>query len=167
MDDPKVDGAGEPVTDEALSNFGNAPAGDGLAPREKYIANFEGDEIAGKRYGLGEEIADDVDAGTIAYLVQIGRITPKSATDSDATSLGEGANDTTGTGANVKTPAPAAEDPFASYDLTDEEKAEAEQLKADNNAEQLREEAANAGVELESDDNKSDMAAKIVISRRA
>jgi hypothetical protein len=46
-----------------------------------YFAQFDGDEINGKRYGIGEEIADSVDAGTLAFLVAGGRIasTPPAA----------------------------------------------------------------------------------------
>lgn len=46
-----------------------------MADKTTYFANFDGDDINGKRYALGEEIADDVDAGTLAFLANTGRIT--------------------------------------------------------------------------------------------
>jgi hypothetical protein len=144
--------------DEALENFGNDPIG---APsRDVYYANFNGDEINGRTYQLGERIADDVDAGTLAYLVQNGRITPASNEDGEGIAGGGeeagGGEDGAGSGS----------DPFSAYDLDANERAEAEQLKADNDAASLRKLAADEDVELESDDNKSDVAAKIMIARR-
>lgn len=46
-----------------------------------YIANFEGDEIDGRRYAYGEEIDERLDAGTANYLVQNGRLTELSEGD--------------------------------------------------------------------------------------
>lgn len=46
-----------------------------------YVANFEGDEIDGKRYAYGDEIDESVDAGTIRYLVENGRLTELSEGD--------------------------------------------------------------------------------------
>jgi hypothetical protein len=42
--------------------------------RPKLYAQFDGDEIDGVTYGLGDEIKDTVDAGTIAFLEGRGRI---------------------------------------------------------------------------------------------
>jgi hypothetical protein len=46
-----------------------------MADKTTYFANFDGDEINGRRYGLGDPIDDDVDTGTLVYLAQTGRIT--------------------------------------------------------------------------------------------
>lgn len=78
------------------ANFANAET---IPANAKYIANFDGDEVNGKRYALGDELAADVDAGTIRYLVQNGRFTEKSVDDSNATATGG----TGGTG--IPTPA--------------------------------------------------------------
>jgi hypothetical protein len=67
------------------ANFGNAET---IPSNPVYIANFEGDEIDGKRYSLGEAIDSKVDAGTIRFLVQNGRISEQEATDSGASPLG-------------------------------------------------------------------------------
>ena len=65
------------AAEEANENMSAQPALDaGAAGASGYVANFDGDEIDGKRYALGEKIADSVDPGTLAYLVQNGRITP-------------------------------------------------------------------------------------------
>ena len=42
--------------------------------KTKYFANFDGDDLNGHVYKLGEEIKDDVDGGTLNYLLQTGRI---------------------------------------------------------------------------------------------
>ncbi|MBA2720090.1 MAG: hypothetical protein H0U52_12770 [Chloroflexi bacterium] len=138
---------------EIEAGFGNTQATATDAPMT-YKANFEGDEIDGKRYGLGDTIAESVDAGTIAFLVQNGRITPNSPAD-DSTSGGEG-------GPAPKPPADQADD----FDLDADETAEVEQLKADNTAEQLRAIAEAEGTDVEGDDNKTDLASKIVAGRR-
>jgi hypothetical protein len=46
-----------------------------------YVANFEGDEIDGKRYAYGDEIDESVDAGTVRYLYENGRLTELSEGD--------------------------------------------------------------------------------------
>jgi hypothetical protein len=45
-----------------------------MPPKTEYFANFEGDEINGKFYALGDTIADDVDVGTLGFLESTGRI---------------------------------------------------------------------------------------------
>lgn len=163
MDDQNSNDPPE-ATAEELQNFGNAP-GPGDPPREKYIANFDGDEIAGTTYALGEEIDSSVDAGTLAYLVQIGRITPKSAEDSDATSLGGSANDLTGTGGNGKAAgSEGADDP----QLTADETAEVTKLVDGNSKADLLTLAESEGVEgVTEDNNKTEIATKIIVARRA
>ncbi len=42
--------------------------------RKPHYALFDGDEVDGKRYALGDEIDASVDAGTLAYLIGIGRV---------------------------------------------------------------------------------------------
>jgi hypothetical protein len=55
----------------------------------RYFANFEGDEIDGVRYKIGEEITSK-DVGVLAYLVSNGRITERADDDDgDGSSLGE------------------------------------------------------------------------------
>jgi len=56
---------------------------------KKYYAQFDGDEVDGKIYRLGEPLKDSVDAGTIAYLVGMGRIgsTPPAEANKDAGDL--------------------------------------------------------------------------------
>ena len=39
-----------------------------------YFAQFEGLEVDGKRYALGDQISAKVDAGTLAYLSSVGQI---------------------------------------------------------------------------------------------
>jgi hypothetical protein len=72
-------------TGDSDKNFGNAET---IPASPKYIANFEGDEIDGVIYSLGDEIPKPgkpmPDPGTLRYLVQIGRITEKAEGDSDA-----------------------------------------------------------------------------------
>lgn len=57
---------------------------------KKYYAQFDGDEVDGKVYKLGEPLKDSVDAGTITYLVGMGRIgsTPPAEPNKDAGDLG-------------------------------------------------------------------------------
>lgn len=54
-----------------------------------YVSNFEGEEINGRRYALGEGIDESVDAGTIRYLVSNGRITELGPNDAPATAGGD------------------------------------------------------------------------------
>ena len=65
-------------------------AGPGVATEPSgYVANFEGDEIDGVTYSLGDRIADGLDPGTIAYLVKNGRITPVTDAVEDSPSGGD------------------------------------------------------------------------------
>jgi len=50
--------------------------------RKPLFAQFDGDEVDGKRYGIGDELDGGTDAGTIAYLTGTGRFS--------ATKPGEG-----------------------------------------------------------------------------
>lgn len=150
--------APEATSSEIEAGFGNTTATASDAPMT-YKANFDGDEIDGKRYALGDTIDAKVDAGTIAFLVQNGRITPNSPSD-DSTSGGEGGKAPAGNDQD------SGKDPFEGYDLGEDERAEASQLVKDNQAPALRQIAEDEEVELESDDNKADVAAKIVIARR-
>jgi hypothetical protein len=45
-----------------------------MVDRPKLYAQFEGDEIDGKVYSLGDEISPSVDFGTRTYLIGLGRI---------------------------------------------------------------------------------------------
>lgn len=144
------------LTADEQDNFGAQPETDaGAAGAAGYVANFEGDVINGVRYKMGDRIADDVDPGTIAYLVQNGRISGFADGDSNPQpSLGDSSDPAIPN---------ATADVFAS--LTADQKAEAETLKADNTADQLRAIAKDEGVAVETDDNKTDLAAKIVAAR--
>lgn len=51
--------------------------------RKPLFAQFDGDEVEGKRYAIGDELASDTDAGTVAYLTGTGRF---SATPPDQAS---------------------------------------------------------------------------------
>lgn len=135
------------------ANFSNAET---IPANPKYIANFNGDEINGVTYQEGDEIASDVDAGTIRYLVQIGRITEKSAEDSNLTSTGE-------TGRNAMDPrgSTSTADPVLSADET----AERDRLVSGNNKDELL--ALAEGTDATDDNNKAEIATKIVLSRRA
>jgi len=123
-----------------------------------YVANFEGDEIDGKRYSLGERIADSVDAGTIAYLVQNGRIT----------AVTDGFNSPSGGDSITHSGSPGAPAEGKGPTLTDEQQAEADKLVNSNNKDELLALAKDEGVEGVTDDNnKSEIAAKIVAARSA
>lgn len=137
------------LTDAERDNFGAQPEGE---EPSGYVANFEGDEINGKRYKLGEKIASDVDPGTIAYLVQNGRITPFTGDSAQSPSGGEG-----GTGI------PQPEGDSDAPTLTAEQQAEADQLVKDNNAEELAALADDAGVSKSG--TKAEVAARIVAAR--
>lgn len=56
----------------------------------EYYAQFDGDEVDGKVYKLGEKLKSSVDVGTITYLVGMGRIgsTRPSEPNKDAGDLG-------------------------------------------------------------------------------
>lgn len=137
------------LTDAEKDNFGGQPEG---SEPTGYVANFDGDEIDGKRYKLGERIAADVDAGTIAYLVQNGRITPTT----------EGFSSPSG-GEDSSIPS-ASEEPT----LTAEQQAEADELVASSSKDDLLGTAEAEGVEgVTKDNNKSEIAAKIVAARSA
>ena len=124
-----------------------------------YIANFSGDEVNGKVYEMGERLADDVDAGTIAYLVQNGRFTPTTADAAGTPAGGEG-----GTGA-PDAPTNATDD---TPTLTAEQQAEADKLVNDNTKDELLKLAEDEKVEgVTADNNKAEIAAKIVAARAA
>jgi hypothetical protein len=133
------------------NNFGNDLAAKEGAPGG-YIANFNGDEIDGKTYKLGDKIDDSVDAGTLAYLQQIGRITAVGE-GGEAPSGGEG-------GTGVPT---GQQNGNANVELSDAEQAEADQLVADNSAEQLRDMIPEG---QSTSGTKADLAARIVAGRR-
>jgi hypothetical protein len=150
-----VDNGPETLSEAERDNFGGQPEGE---TPSGYIANFEGDEIDGRRYKLGERIADTVDAGTIAYLVQNGRITPTtegaagspSGSEGGTAPGGEPSSDTTGEGPT----------------LTDEQQAEADKLVDGNTKDDLLALAEAEGVEgVTADNNKAEIAAKIVAAR--
>lgn len=132
------------------ANFGGQPKGE---EPSGYIANFNGDEIDGVTYQMGDRIADNVDQGTIAYLVQNGRITPTTPGAAGSPSGAEGA---TGIPQPEKANAPT---------LTAEQQADADKLKDDNTRDQLLAIAKDEDVAVETDDNKADLAAKIVAKR--
>lgn len=128
--------------------------------RDVYVANFEGDEINGKRYSVGDEIADDVDGGTIAYLVGIGRITHTTTADSKQPAVGGEPDALT----------PQSTDPLDGAHLTEEETAARDKLVEDEgaNLDKLREIAANEGVEgVTADQDAAGVATLIIIKRRA
>jgi hypothetical protein len=148
--------------DNDVKQLPDAPAG-GTSPGEGqtatgYVANFDGDEIDGKRYALGERIADTVDAGTIAYLVQNGRITGTAEGGADTPSGGT-EEATRPTGGDGKDEGPT---------LTAEQQADADKLVADNTKEQLLAIAEDGGVEgVTADNNKAEIAAKIIAAQSA
>lgn len=137
-------------------------AGDNRQPNSaatKFYANFDGDEVNGRRYALGEALADDVDPGTAAYLVSNGRFTASTAEASDATATG-------GKGPAL-TPTP---DPLEGVTLTDDEIAARDRLVADEdgNLDKLREIATNEGVEgVTTEQDAATVATLIVVHRRA
>lgn len=139
---------------EISQNFGNQRATD--APT-KYVANFTGDEVDGHRYELGEELKDNVDAGTIAYLVQNGRFTPKSPGDSNEPAGGT----EEAIPGNAKDEGGAAEE----VTLTEAEQTEADALVADNSKDDLLA-LADGVAGVTKDNNKAEIAAKLVASRR-
>lgn len=139
------------LTEAEKDNFGGQPEGE---TPSGYIANFDGDEVDGRIYKLGERIADNVDPGTIAFLVQNGRITP--------TTEGAAGSPSGGTGGGTGIPQPegaAGETPT----LTDGQQAEADKLVSDNSKADLLAMAKDKGVEgVTEDNNKAEIAAKIV-----
>jgi hypothetical protein len=113
-----------------------------------YIANFSGDEINGRVYKVGDRIADDVDAGTLAFLVQNGRITPTTADAAGSPAGGEG-----GTGT------PDANDAETDPAVTE--------LVDGNTKEALLKIAEDEKVEgVTADNNKTEIATKIVEARK-
>lgn len=139
------------LNDTDAGNFGNDTAAkEGAAG---YVANFNGDEFNGTTYKIGETIKDDVDPATLAYLTQIGRITPV-ADLNDAPAGGEG-----GTGV----PDGKSTNGSENVELSDAEQAEADQLVADNSAEQLRDMIPDG---QPTSGTKADLAARIVAGRR-
>jgi hypothetical protein len=151
-EDDKAETVGEKteLTDAESDNFGAQPATEPAG----YVANFDGDTIDGRTYKLGEKIDGSVDAGTIAYLVQNGRITGYSEDSAASPSGGEPG----GTGI----PQPEGDGPT----LSAEQQADADKLVADNSKAELLKIAEDEGVEDVTDDNnKSEIAAKIVAGR--
>lgn len=148
------------LTDAEAAGFGDQPEGE---TPTGYVANFEGDEIDGKRYKLGERIASDVDSGTIAYLVQNGRITPTT----DGFTEPSGGDPITHGDGGEKTPNPDDANRFAAYDLNEDTRAAAQALFDENTVVELKAIAEDEKVELEGDDNKADIAAKIALKRAA
>lgn len=132
-------------------------AGPGVATEPSgYVANFEGDEIDGVTYSLGDRIADGLDPGTIAYLVKNGRITP--VTDAVAESPSGGESPIHGGKAPAGDSGPK---------LTDEQQAEADKL-ANKSKDELLAIAKDEGVDgVTEDNNKAEIAAKIVAARSA
>lgn len=134
------------------ANFGNSLTAESDVP-VNYVANFEGDEIDGTTYAMGDKITG-LDAGTAAYLVQNGRITPTSD-DSAGTPAG-------GSGGDGITP-PGASAGDQEVTLSDTEQAEADTLVADNSAADLQamlpEGSSKSG-------SKADLAARIIAGRR-
>lgn len=125
-------------------NFSAQPEGEAALG---YVANFSGDEIEGKVYQMGDKIASGLDAGTIRYLVENGRITPTTPDSAGSPSGGTGAtgipNGDGGSG-----------------------NSEADALVKDNTADELRTMAADEGVELAAGDTKAEIAAKILAARK-
>lgn len=58
------------------------------ATGKSYVSNFEGEEVDGRRYALGEGIDAGVDGGTIKYLTSTGRITELGPNDAPSTAGG-------------------------------------------------------------------------------
>lgn len=137
-------------------NLDELPTEPGTAEEPSgYIANFDGDEIDGKRYALGDRIDSNVDAGTIAFLVTQGRITPTT----------EGMAGTPSGGTDEAT-RPAGAKAEEGPTLTAAQQAEADQLVNDNTKDELL--AMADGVEgVTGDNNKAEIAAKIVANRAA
>jgi hypothetical protein len=52
--------------------------------RTPLYAQFDGDDVDGKRYELGEELSTDTDPGTVAYLTTNGRFAAVKPGDEDA-----------------------------------------------------------------------------------
>jgi len=84
MDDTHNETAGgeDNLSDADRARFGGSLDTETAEP--KYIANFDGDEINGKTYKVGEEIDSSVDEATLLYLTQLGRIRANTASDGNA-----------------------------------------------------------------------------------
>lgn len=151
-DDNKLDGPD-------AARFGNSLTAE-TDTAVDYVANFEGDEIDGTTYNLGDKIKRGIDAGTLAYLVQNGRITPTTPDSANAPAGGEPADMGDGKGAPSTRP---AIDPA----LDGTEQGGADTLVADNSKSDLLALAKAEGVDgVSGDDNKAEIAARIVASRR-
>jgi hypothetical protein len=135
------------AADDAHENMSAQPATEaGAAGASGYVANFDGDEIDGKRYSLGEKIDDNVDPATIAFLVQNGRITPYAPGIDGEPSGGESPIHGPGTG---------------------EGNADADALAGDNTKAELLKLAEDEKVDVPADATKAEIAAAIVAKRNA
>lgn len=144
--------------DKDLSDeFGGQPETDaGAAGAAGYVANFEGDEIDGKRYKLGEKIADGIDPGTIAYLVQNGRITAAASVDTMEPSGGD---------SNTLAGSPGSPPTDIANALSADEKARVDELVEQNSGDALAELAEEAGVSKSG--TKAEVAERIVRAERS
>jgi hypothetical protein len=152
------------LTPAEEANFGGQPQGE---EPTGYIANFDGDEVDGKRYKMGDRLADDVDAGTIAYLVQNGRFTPTTAGAAGSPSGGDSSDPAIPTGEDPghKSDSPEKSD---APELNADEQAEADALVNSSSKDDLLGTAKAEGIEgVTADNNKAEIAAKIIAARRA
>lgn len=134
---------------EDAARFSNAAAA--TQADAKYVANFNGDEIDGKTYQMGDPIAPSLDAGTAAYLTQIGRIT---AVSPDAVGVPSGGSN------DGLTPPPRAGAPDSRAAASP-----ADQLVADNSKGDLLKMAEAEGADVSDSDSKATIAAAIVAKR--